>query len=255
MKSHQIAAQLYTLRNHLQTPPEIAAALRKVRQIGYRAVQLSGLGPIEEAELNRMLEGEGLVCCATHESGAKILDETAAVIARLRKLNCRYTAYPWPNNVDLSSLPSVLDLAAKLDRAGRMMREAGQVLTYHNHALEFQKLEGKTALEWLYEKTGPRNLQGEIDTYWVQHGGGDPAAWIEKLGRRSVLLHLKDMTVVKRTPTYAEIGEGNINWDRVLKAAKAVGVQWYIVEQDTCQRDPFESLAISLRNLKAMGLK
>jgi len=254
MKSHQIAAQLYTLRSHLQTPPEIAAALRKVRQTGYRAVQLSGLGPIDEAELNRMLEGEGLVCCATHESGAMILDETAAVIARLRKLNCRYTAYPWPNNVDFSSLPIVLDLAAKLDRAGRMMREAGQVLTYHNHALEFQKLEGKTALEWLYEKTGPRNLQGEIDTYWVQHGGGDPVAWCRKLNRRLPLLHLKDYTVIGGRPAFAAVGSGNLDIPAIVQAADAAGCEWFIVEQDDCYgADPFEELARSYRYLETLA--
>jgi sugar phosphate isomerase/epimerase len=51
-----------------------------------------------------------------------------------------------------------------------------------------------------------------------------------------------------------EVGEGNLDWPAILDAAREAGTEWYLVEQDTCQRDPFESLAISFRNLKAMGL-
>jgi sugar phosphate isomerase/epimerase len=256
MKIGQIAAQLYTLREHIKTPAEIAAALKKVRRIGYRAVQVSGMGPIEESELNRILLGEGLICCATHEPGAKILDETAAVIERLRKLNCRYTAYPYPGGVDFGSLPTVLGLAAKLDKAGQLMREAGLALTYHNHAIEFQRLEGKLALDWLYEKTDARNLQGEIDTYWVQHGGGDPVAWCRKLNRRLPLLHLKDYTVIGGRPSFAPVGCGNLDMPAIVSAADAAGCEWFIVEQDDCYgADPFEALAQSYRYLETLARK
>jgi sugar phosphate isomerase/epimerase len=68
------------------------------------------------------------------------------------------------------------------------------------------------------------------------------------------VLHLKDMTIRKRQQIMAEVGEGNLNWPAILEAAKAGGTKWYIVEQDTCERDPFESLEISLKNLQGMGL-
>jgi len=252
----QIAAQLYTLRNHIQTPAEIVASLKKLRQIGYQAVQVSSMGPIEEAELNSILAGEGLVCCATHETGAKIIDETATVIARLQKLNCRYTAYPYPGNLDFGSLPTVLELAAKLDKAGRLMREAGLVLTYHNHAIEFQRLDGKLALDWLYEKTDARNLQGEIDTYWVQHGGCDPVAWCRKLHGRLPLLHLKDYTVISGKPAFAPVGNGNLDIPAIVNAADTAGCEWFIVEQDDCYgADPFEALAQSYRYLTTLARK
>ena len=52
----------------------------------------------------------------------------------------------------------------------------------------------------------------------------------------------------------AEIGEGNLDWPSILTAAQAGGVEWLLVEQDSCyDRSPFDSLAISFRNLKAMG--
>ncbi|RKX34780.1 MAG: sugar phosphate isomerase/epimerase, partial [Verrucomicrobia bacterium] len=44
MKINQVAAQLYTLRDHIKTPADIAASMKKVREIGYTAVQVSGMG-------------------------------------------------------------------------------------------------------------------------------------------------------------------------------------------------------------------
>lgn len=253
MRIHQVAAQLYTLRNHLKTPADIASTLKKVRQIGYRAVQVSGMGPIEEAELARILASEGLACCATHEAPDTILNDPGRVIERLGKLNCRYTAYPWPAGVDFSTLPNVLALARKLDEAGHCLRDAGLVLTYHNHAMELQRVEGRTALEWIYGKTDRRNLQGEIDTFWIQNGGGDPVDWCRRMDQRLPLIHLKDYTVLDNKPSFAPVGHGNLNMPAIVKAAEAAGCQWFIVEQDdTYGLDPFEALAMSYRYLETL---
>jgi sugar phosphate isomerase/epimerase len=99
-------------------------------------------------------------------------------------------------------------------------------------------------------------LKAEIDTYWITAGGGSPAAWIDRCAGREPLLHVKDMLITpEREVRMAEIGEGNLDWPTILRAARAGGVQWVLVEQDNCyDRDPFESLAISFRNLQAMGL-
>jgi len=254
MKITQVAAQLYTVRDYLKTPADMAVSLKKVRQLGYTAVQLSGMGPIEESELNRMLEGEGLVCCATHENGDTILNETGWVIDHLQKLNCKFTAYPYPAGIDFTTLPSVLAFAAKLDAAGKLMRKAGQVLTYHNHATELLSVEGKTALDWIYEKTRRQNLQGEIDTFWIQNGGGDPVAWCKKLKRRLPLIHLKDYTVIDNKPSFAPVGHGNLNMPAIVKAAEAAGCEWFIVEQDSCYgADPFEALGKSFRFLETLA--
>lgn len=252
MKFTQVALQLYTLRDHLQTPADIARTLRKVREIGYPAVQASGLGPIPEAELVAILKGEGLVLCATHEPGDVIRKEPEKVVARLRALGCRHTAYPFPAGVDWSQAGDVERLAADLDRAGAALREAGQVLSYHNHAHEFTPFAGTTALDYIYAHTDPRNLQGELDTYWVQHGGGDPAAWCRKLKGRLPLLHLKDYTVLPDgKPTFASIGAGNLDWAGIVAAADAAGTEWFIVEQDTTPGDPFDAVRASLDYIEA----
>jgi sugar phosphate isomerase/epimerase len=84
---------------------------------------------------------------------------------------------------------------------------------------------------------------------------GDPAAWIEKCKGRIPAVHLKDMSIkLDRTQFMAEVGEGNLNWPAVLEACRSAGVKHLIVEQDICYRDPFDSLALSLKHLKGWGV-
>lgn len=253
MKRSQVAAQLYTIRDVIKTPLEIAAAMKKVREIGYTAVQVSGMGPIEEKELVKILDGEGLVCCATHESAGDILNEPLRVVERLEKLHCTYTAYPYPSGVDFTRAEAIHEFTRALDNAGRILAEAGKVLTYHNHAIEFRKWGDKAILEIIYDKTDPKYLQSEIDTYWVQAGGACPVEWIERLAGREPLLHLKEYAVNEENMgVMAEIGRGNINWKKVVAAAEHGGCEWYIVEQDKnwINNNPLESLKISFEFIR-----
>ena len=252
MKIEQVAAQLYTLRDFTKTPADIAATLKKVRGLGYQAVQASALGPIEESELVKILNGEGLTCCATHESGDTILNNPQAVVEKLQKLGCKYTAYPYPGGIDFSDEAQILALARKLNKSGAVLREAGQTLTYHNHAIEFVRHGGMTALEIIYKKSSKKNLQGEIDTYWVQYGGADPVDWCKRLKGRLPLLHMKDYAfLTSDKPMMAEIGSGNLNWKKIVATAEKSGCQWFIVEQDVCPADPFDSLKKSFEYIAA----
>ena len=243
MKLSQVAAQLYTVREFCKTPDAIGETLRKISAIGYRAVQASGLGPIDEAALVSLAREAGLTICATHEPGEMILKQPEAVVARLQKLGCRHTAYPWPGGVPMASLADVQAFAAQLNAAGKVLHEAGLTLSYHNHHTEFRRIGGRPILETLFAETDPRYLQAELDTYWVQYGGGDPVAWCRRMRGRLPLLHLKDFAINPQGQIiYAEIGAGNLDWPSIIDAAEASGCKWFIVEQDTCPGDPFDSL-------------
>jgi sugar phosphate isomerase/epimerase len=246
MKKSQIAAQLYTLREHLKTPADIARSLKRVKAIGFDAVQLSGMGPIDEAELNKMLAGEGLICCATHEKGVTIVEDVQRVIDRLGKLHCQYTAYPFPHALPTSYAETVA-LAKQLNTAAEVMAKAGMTLCYHNHAHEFERFDGEIMLDIIYNHAPA--LQAELDTFWVQAGGCDPVDWVKKFAGRQPLLHLKDFGIVKSERAMRPIGQGNLNWTRIIPAAEAARVKYFIIEQDVCQKCPFESLEDSLRYL------
>lgn len=252
MKLSQVAAQLYTVRDLCKTPAGVADTLKRVRDIGYPAVQVSGLCPMPEAELAAMIKANGLVCCATHMSGEKILTEPAAVAAANLALGSTIVAYPYPGGISFDTMEKVRDFAQRLNEAGRVMHAAGVTLCYHNHHMEFQRVEGgRTILETLYAETDPRFLQGEPDTYWVQFGGGDPVDWCQRLKGRLPILHMKDYAVnAKHEVGFAEIGYGNLAWPRIVAAADAAGCQWYCVEQDTCPGNPLDSLDKSFRFIR-----
>ncbi|MBR2364172.1 MAG: sugar phosphate isomerase/epimerase, partial [Lentisphaeria bacterium] len=239
-------AQLYTLRDFLKTPDDVAGTLEKVKKIGYDAVQISGVGPIDEELLLRYANDNGLVICATHEGSAKIFDETSEVISRLKKLSCKHTAYPHPHYMPRTHHGAVM-FARKLNEAAEKMAKEGQILSYHNHATEFVKYDGEFFLDILYREAPL--LHGELDTFWVQAGGQDPAKWIKKLAGRQYLLHLKDYGMnFAYERVMLPIGSGNLYWDEIMDAAKQAGVEYYIVEQDNCNgMDPFDALASSYR--------
>jgi sugar phosphate isomerase/epimerase len=252
MKPGQIAVQLYTLRDHCRTAPEYAETLKKVRSIGYPAVQLSGVGPIPETELRSIADSEGIVICATHEGGELILKTPEKVVERLQALGCKYTAYPFPAGIDFKDPSSVSRLISQLDAAGAVLREAGCVLSYHNHAHEFYKEGSQTILEEIYDGTEPANLRAELDTYWIQAGGGNPVAWCRRMKGRLSVLHLKDYAVSPTgAPFFAEVGYGNLDFKAITAAAEESGCEWFVVEQDTCPGDPFESVAKSFDYIQA----
>ncbi len=251
MKMSQAAAQLYTLSGYVESPGDIVQSLRRVRAMGYQAVQVSKVGPIDTKELALMLEGEGLICCATHEPSEAILAAPEAVAEKLHLLDCLYTAYPYPAGVDFGSEESLTKLIADLTRAGQVLRASGLTLCYHNHQIEFQKLGGKIALERIFDETDPADLQAELDVYWVQYGGGDPVAWARNLAGREPLIHLKDYKInADNKPHYADLGAGTLNLPEIIRAAEQGGCKWFIVERDPSPGDPFDSLKASYEYLE-----
>jgi sugar phosphate isomerase/epimerase len=259
MTKSVLAAQLYTVRRSIQTEDGLAESLSKIRQIGYKAIQVSGIGPISNEVVKQIADDNGLTICITHISYDQLWHHIEAVIEQHLLWQCK--------NVAIGSLPGEFRenedgyrrFAAEASQVGEKLAKHGLTFSYHNHSFEFVRFGSRTGLDIIFEESDPRYLQAELDTYWIQHGGGSPASWICKVKNRMPVVHLKDMAVVPDAwnvqQVMAEVGEGNLDWPEILSACKQTGVEWYAVEQDTTPGDPFNSLAISFRNLKAMGLE
>jgi len=248
MKIEQVAIQLYTLRDFCQTEADFAQTLARVRKIGYRGIQLSNHGPIAPERIRAIAKENDLIICATHQKPQMFFDEPEAVVQLLDQLGTKLTAYPFPAGVDLSKEEEVSAMIAKLNTVGAMLAKAGQVLMYHNHALELYKLNGKMVLERIFEETDPAFLQGELDTYWIAAGGQNPAKWLEKLSGRHPLLHLKDYAVTATGAVHETmIGAGNLDFKEIIAAADTAGVEWFAVEQDSVQpgEEPFDCITRS----------
>jgi len=249
-----IGAQLYTLREFTQTPADVATTLKKVSAMGYEAVQVSGFGPIDKQELRGILDGEGLECAATHVGFGDMRDDFDRVVDEHNVLGCKYPAIGGMPGEYREDEAGVRRFAKDASEVAAKFKERGMTFGYHNHSWELQKYGDRLVLQILMDECSP-DVTFEIDTYWIQHGGGCPEAWVRKASGRIPLLHLKDMAMLDGEQIMAEVGEGNLDWPGILAAAKDAGTVWYLVEQDVCRRDPFESLAISLKNLNAMGVE
>lgn len=254
--STQIAAQLYTLRDFCKTPADIARSLKRVAEIGYGAVQASALGPIETKELRKILDDNGLACCATHKPLEKLRDETQKQLDDHAVLGCKYTAiggyFPKAEEFTVEHWKRFI---ADFNAVVAKLRGSPLRLGYHNHSHEFAKVGSQTAYQMLFDSLD-RDTWIEVDTYWVQHGGADPALWIEKAAGRLPCVHLKDLGMkTDRTQIMLPVGEGNLNWDRIFEACRKAQVEWYIVEQDNCNgEDPFDCLRRSLDFVRSRGL-
>jgi sugar phosphate isomerase/epimerase len=265
-----LAAQLYTVRDFTKTAADFAASMKKIADIGYTAVQVSAIGPIPHEEVKTIVDDLGLTICNTHIGYDQLWNDLDAVIDQHKLWNCKHVAIgSMPGPYREGGEDAYKRFAAEASGVGEKLAAADLTFSYHNHSFEFVRFPyptadnpngSRTGLDIIYTESDPKFLQAEIDTYWVQHGGADPVAWIKRLPNRMPVVHLKDMVVAfppherLGSQWMAEVGEGNMNWDGILAACKEIGVEWYAVEQDICQRDPFESLAISYRNLVGMGL-
>ena len=260
MPDTQLAAQLYTLREHTKTPADIRSTFEKLSKLGWRAVQDSAMGEISTEELKSISEDNGLPIIATHVRLEAIEEDAQAVIERHQALGCTYSAiggfFPSNDEFTLDNWSAFID---RFNAAAAKMREGGIRYGYHNHAHEWIRLgdplTSPRPIDLLFEKLDP-DVPFELDTYWVAAAGGDPAAWIKKADGRIPTVHFKDMLfgLEERKPVMAEVGVGNLDWSSVLAACKHAGTEYHIVEQDHCYRDPFDSLETSLKNLQAMGL-
>ena len=253
MAESKIGAQLYTLRDFIKTPQDIAKTMKKVKEIGYEAVQLSGLGPIDPKELKTILDGEGLKAASTHTGLERLRRELDAVIDEHHLWDCRHVVVPGLP-IEMHNPEGYAAYAKEGSEIAEKLAAEGLTLSYHNHHRELNKVAGKCGLDIFFEQGDPELFFFEIDTYWIQMGGASPAEWIRKVKGRIPNIHCKDLTVLDWKTEMAEVGAGNLDWDGIIKASEEAGVEWYLVEQDTCQRDPFDSLAMSLRNLKKMGV-
>ena len=150
-------------------------------------------------------------------------------------------------HIEVTAVPGPLRDA---DGLARKLRDMGMHFAYHNHAFEFKKYNGRRIIDMLVEDTDPELFGFIMDTYWVQYGGGNPADFIRRLSGRMKVCHFKDYKIdSENKPDFAEIGTGNLDLDECYRACRESGVGYIVIEQDTCDIDPRESMAISYKNL------
>lgn len=253
MKLSNIAAQLYTLRDFCKDEDGLKQSLQKVKEIGYQAVQVSGIGPIAPEAVKRIADEAQLRICATHVSFEALTKDFEATVAQHKLWDCKYVGLGGLPTEYRTSGEGYSDFVRQANVFAKKLAEHGLQFIYHNHHFEYTNFNGKTGMDILLEESDADTFGFELDMYWVQAGGVNPVEMVHRVDGRMAVVHLKDMAIVDNKQVFAEIGEGNMNFKEIIEACRQTDVEWYVVEQDVCLRDPFESLAISFNYLKQMA--
>ncbi len=240
-----ISLQLYTVRE--QMAQDEMGTLEKVSAIGYEGVE-AGYNS-SEAFFNKCAE-LSLEITGLHVGLDALQNDLQGVIDFAKRTGQEFLILSWFDARHRSDLDGWMKIAAILSEAGTKLREHDLRLLYHNHDFEFERFNDQYALDILFQNVPEHALGAELDTYWVAKGGADPVEYINRYASRLPLLHIKDITP---DGNFAEIGQGTLDWPSIFAAAENAGVSVYCVEQDKCAGDPFDSIRISLENLKKMG--
>ena len=253
MPNLKLGAQLYTAREHTQNEKDFAGTMEKIASIGYRYVQVSGIGgEISPAFIKKAAKDNGIKVILTHTPPARIRDETEKVIEEHDIFGCDGIGVGGMfghEKTESGFLRFAEDFAPAIEK----IRQSGKLFLYHNHRFEFERFGGKTGIEILLENTDEDAFKLTFDTYWAHSGGIDSASFIKKHSDRIFATHLKDMAVVNDKIEMTEMCTGNMNFKRILKVSAKNDLVWHFVEQDEVHMDVFESMKISYVNLMATG--
>ena len=245
----KLGAQLYTVREFTKDLDSFSETLKKIADIGYTEVQVSGSCNYEADWLKAELDKNGLKCVITHFKPDRVISDPAGTVAFHKVFDCSRVGIGY---FDLLNR-SVEELCDTILCKAEEIKAAGGKLYYHNHAVEFKKVNGVRNIDYILDRFSHEQLGIIMDTYWVQKAGADPIEWLKKLAGRVDAVHYKDMFW---NGDMAPIGEGNMNFEGIIAASEKAGVEHVLVEQDNCNgEDPFDCLARSYKYLTSLGLK
>ena len=243
-----IALQLYTIRELLAE--EFEGTVRKIADMGYVGVETANLfggSPAEAAKLFREL---GLTVMGAH-SPLPLGDEKQAVLDTLGALDCKRLIVAWQPPEKYKSLDGIKSICDTLNEGAAVARANGLRLGYHNHWFEYQLVENRIPVDVMLEHLY-LDVFFEVDIYWVQTAGQDPAEVVRRLGSRAPILHVKDGPCQMEVPQTA-LGEGVVDIPSVV-AAGAGSTEWLVVELDQCATDMMQAVGKSYQYLIGRGL-
>ncbi|WP_318312829.1 sugar phosphate isomerase/epimerase family protein [Flagellimonas crocea] len=254
---------LYTVRDNMGE--DAKATLKKVADAGYAYVEAAGYSDgkfygMTPQEFKSYVESIGLTPVSTHMGGVT-MENADQQIADTKAAGFEYFTIPVPpmgmfafnrENMTMGMKGSVEDLAEILTTLGKKCEAAGLKLLYHNHDFEYKdNEEGIKPIDYLLENTDPKYVNFQMDLYWVTKAEADPVSYFEKYPGRFKLWHVKDMD---KEGKFAPVGEGTIDFKRILDEKEESGMVKYFVEQDmTWDKEPLEAIKISHKGLKEIG--
>lgn len=248
----KLGAQLFSLRDFIQTPEDLKKTFMKVKEIGYENVQLSGNAPMSADDILAASEESGLPIVCTHSPYERIVDDTDALIADHKHFGCPVIGLGMIPRDFRGTLEGAERFFAALEKPVAKILDAGLNFAYHNHAIEFEPLADSD--EILYDIMLDRCTDWHFigDTHWFARAGVSPIEYIRKIGGpRLVNIHYKDM-LSEEDRSICACGKGILDFKEITAVCEEIGVKNVLVEQDNAVKmeDPFGEMAFSYNYLK-----
>lgn len=241
-----IALQLWSIKD--ETGKNFADALRAVANMGYDGVEFAGYGNLDAEEMKSLLDSLGLKAAGSHVGLDLLRENLEAEIAYNKAIGNRYIICPYAN---AETKEEWIALSKEFAVYNKKIREAGLVFAYHNHAHEFVEYDGKYAMDLLLEHC--EGMEAELDTYWTEYAGIDTIAYLNKLGSRCKLVHLKDMCIkddgAKSSCVY---GEGILDNNTIIEASLKNDPEWLVIEWEAFEGSSLKAVEASLKNLRKL---
>ena len=238
VKKFPIALQLYSIRDSVHR--DFEDALAQVSALGYDGVEFAGLFGKSAEEVKALCKKYNLVPVSAHVGFEELMGDPEGVLQTYSEIGCRYVAIPYLSPEYRPGSDRFLEVIEGARMLGKVAKEKGMTLLYHNHAFEFKKIEDKYALDMLYDSVSADLLKTELDLCWVKVGGEAPESYLSKYANRAPVVHFKDFSKQAEDgmPCYCPLGMGVQDVNALLAASVDAGVQWIVVEQD----EPTEGL-------------
>jgi sugar phosphate isomerase/epimerase len=244
-KKIPVGLQLYSVRQ--QCAKDLPGTLTAVAKIGYKGVEFAGYHGRSAAELRKMLDDNGLVCCGTHTPYESVkpakLQET---IEFNQTIGNKFLIVPWMAEAKTQQV--WLDRAKEYNELAAKLKPEGMWIGYHAHQHDFNKIDGVSAWDLFFGNTKPAVIM-QLDTANCASGGADPVAVLKKYPGRARTIHLK---AFGGSPE-AAIGEDKVDWKEVFAFCEGKGkTQWYIVEHES-GKDPLDAVKRCYEGLRKFG--
>jgi sugar phosphate isomerase/epimerase len=244
-KKIPVGLQLFSVRDACQK--DLPGTLAAVTKIGYAGVEFAGYYGRKAEDLRKLLDDSNLKALGTHlDLGAFTGNAWKATVDFSKTIGNTFLIV---SMMDLRTKDQIISTAKRFTEMAAKAKEVGMVVAYHSHDGEFKKIDGETIWDIFYSNCGP-DVAMQLDIGHCINGGGDPYATLKKFPGRAKTLHVTEHGG-KRGAT---IGEGTVKWDEIFQICETVGgIERYIVEQETYDTTPLESVKRCFEGMKKLG--
>lgn len=246
-----VALQLYTLRDAFERNVEEIS--REVAAMGYIGVETYDFpAAISVDSVGRLFRELELTVAGAHMP-LPLGDQKNRVLETAAALGCKQIISASVGSGYYQDADGIKRACDLLNEANAVAAAQGFSYGVHNHHWEFMPVEGRYPYEIWLEELDP-DIFFELDTYWIQSAGLDPADVVKRFGSRASMLHIKDGTdpADTKSPMVA-VGSGIVDIPSVVEAGRE-HAKWLVVELDRCATDMLTAVRQSFSYLIEEGL-